>query len=189
MRLLYVCAGNVCRSPYARYRSVAELGPDTDLEISSAGTRARPGQPVDQHTASLLSEHRIVADDHRSRRLTAADVDHADLVLTMSAGERSAVLEVAPGALRRTFMLSEAMTLAQMIDDPGRVAATDPQSGLRGMVQDMAAARARLRRPHPGFPDVVDPIGRSLGVHRDAAKAIESALEVLLPRLAPVVRR
>ncbi len=188
MRLLYVCTGNVCRSPYAERRTLALLGSLTDgLEVSSAGTRASEGRPVDEHTARVLAERRVDPDGHRARRLTAGMVEDADLVLTMTNDHRSAVLDLVPSALRRTFTLTEAMSLAAMLDPtPASAHGGTPSERLADLVPQLASARGRLRRPHPGFPDVVDPIGRSLAVHRQAADAIEEALEVLVPRLGAV---
>ena len=182
--MLYVCTGNVCRSPYAERRTRALLGSDAEgLDVESAGTRALVDAPVDEHTARLLAEHRLTADGHRGRRLTAAMVDDAELVLTMTTEQRGAVLELVPSALRRTFTLTEAMTLAGMLDPADDPPDGTPEARLAALVPRLASARGRLARPHPGFPDVVDPIGRSLAVHRQAAAAIDRALEALLPRL------
>jgi protein-tyrosine phosphatase len=182
VRLLYVCTGNLCRSPYAEIRTRALLGSRADgVEVSSAGTRAEVGAPVDEPTARVLAEKGLSPDEHRARRLVAEHVEGADWVLTMTSDHRSAVLELVPTALRRTFTLAEAMTLATMLEP--QQAAGSTADRMAALVPRLAAARARPPRPHPGFPDVVDPIGRSIAVHRQAAAAIDDALDVLLPLL------
>jgi protein-tyrosine phosphatase len=116
-------------------------------------------------------------------------VERADLVLTMTSEHRGAVLQLAPSALRRTFTLAEAMSLAGM---PGPLDTGDggtTAERLADLVPRLAAARGRLRRPHPGFPDVVDPVGRSFALHRQAAAAIEQALAVLVPKLRAAAAR
>jgi protein-tyrosine phosphatase len=190
VRLLYVCTGNLCRSPYAERRTLALLGNARDgLEITSAGTRAPVGEPVDPSTARLLAEHHLDASDHRARRLSADLVQASDLVLTMTGEHRSAVLEMVPGALRRTFSLAEAMSLADLLDPSESAENGSVSAGVADLAPRLAAVRARLPRPHPGFPDVIDPIGRSYAVHRQAASAIDQALAVLVPRLRAAVAR
>jgi protein-tyrosine phosphatase len=83
-------------------------------------------------------------------------------VLTATVPIRSAVLEEVPSALRRTFTLLELATLCRQAPGPrGRA------------VIAWAAAHRRLAAGEP--LDVVDPMGRSPEVHRDAAAVIDSA--------------
>ena len=97
MRLLFVCTGNRCRSPLAERlaaRWAAELlGPRAgEVTTLSAGTAATAGEPMEERSARALSE---LGGDPRgvaARILTPADVESADLVLTMTREHRRRVL-------------------------------------------------------------------------------------------------
>jgi len=84
-RVLFVCAGNICRSPMAEafLRQLIHDRPGLrHIEVCSAGTIATDGYgPLDQTIQVMRSEHGIDLTGHRARRLSASLP--ADLVLTM----------------------------------------------------------------------------------------------------------
>jgi protein-tyrosine phosphatase len=143
---------------------------------------------MDERAAQVLAEFGGHADDHRAAQLTVEAVARADLVLTMSTAHRTAVLEHSPGALGKTFTLLEAVGLLDVLDVRDDPAGGPSAEELRSMVDRLARGRSLLPRPHPGFADVPDPIGRPLEVHREAGRVIDDALRVILPRLLPGVR-
>ncbi|CAM3159500.1 protein-tyrosine-phosphatase [Prescottella defluvii] len=169
MQLLFVCTGNICRSPTAE-RITAAWSARTgrsDLAASSAGTRAVVGGSMEPTAAQILSDLGGSADGFAARQLTPAIASSADLVLTMTESHRDAVLRMAPRQLKRTFTLLEAAHLAS-----ARGSAT---------VAELAMARGTV--PRPGNADVPDPIGRSAIVFGDVGDQIDQALLDLLPRL------
>ena len=178
MGLLFVCTGNLCRSPFAERRTVALLGDRLPGQVGSAGTAAPVGQPMDPSATLVLAEYGASAKGHRARGLTDELVEQAELVLTMTTTHRTAVLELSPGALRRTFTLLEAVALLEQVEDIGAQPGGD---GFGALARRLAGARAALPLPHPGFDDVPDPIGRPLAVHREVAAVIDAALRSLLP--------
>jgi len=85
-RVLFVCMGNICRSPAAEIifrKLAADAGLDGVFEIDSAGTIGyHAGSPPDHRMAATLTRcGYLVAGS--ARQLTAADLDHYDLVVTM----------------------------------------------------------------------------------------------------------
>jgi protein-tyrosine-phosphatase len=87
VRLLFVCTGNICRSPMAEAiarRLLAERG-RTDVAVSSAGTAAWDGAPASEGAYLIALEHHLDLSAHRARQLTTDLVAAADLVLGMSA--------------------------------------------------------------------------------------------------------
>src|SRR3954464_5689209 len=131
-RLLFVCTGNICRSPFARFHTRAllemRLGPRwaSWFDVASGGTGAVVGSEMHPLSPAPLgppATHPDVAalpPPHlgplppppdvaafRARQLPARDVELADLVLTVSRSHRSAVLELEPRALRSTFTVRE----------------------------------------------------------------------------------
>jgi protein-tyrosine phosphatase len=84
MRLLFVCTGNICRSPTAEgvMRSVvAEAGLDREIEVDSAGTGSwHVGQSVDPR-ARAAAALRGIELDGVARRVRPEDLDEFDLLL------------------------------------------------------------------------------------------------------------
>lgn len=96
MRVLFVCTGNICRSPMAAAiarRLLDERGRD-DVEVASAGTAAWDGAPASEGAYLVALEHDLDLSAHRARQITADLVTDADLVLGMSPHhvERAAAL-------------------------------------------------------------------------------------------------
>jgi protein-tyrosine phosphatase len=185
VRLLFVCTGNLCRSPFAERRTRHLLGADSSCTTESAGTHAVVGEPMDERAAQVLGEFGGSAVGHRATPLSGPAVDGADLVLTMSTDQRTVVLERSPLSLHKTFTLLEAVGLLDLLEPGGDPSGRPPAEHLRAMVARLAHGRSMLPRPHRGFPDVPDPIGRPLDVHREVGRVIDEALRVLLPRLIP----
>ena len=83
--VIFVCWGNICRSPMAaqvarRYADDAGV----DIEISSAGVSAEElGNPIDPRAARTLREHDYPVDDHTAHQIDAAEIRDADLVIAM----------------------------------------------------------------------------------------------------------
>jgi protein-tyrosine phosphatase len=87
IRVLFVCLGNICRSPTAegvfRHR-VAEAGLSEVIETDSAGTHGfHVGNPPDARAQAAASERGIDLSDIRSRRFTQYDLEAFDYILAM----------------------------------------------------------------------------------------------------------
>lgn len=182
--VLVVCTGNVCRSPYIERRLAAELG--ESIDVTSAGTRALVGSPVEPGSAKLLAERGVSADDFRARQLTAEMVEQADVVLTATRQHRGEVVKLAPQGLLRTFALADFTDLVSLLtggvaragflDDPADSAVT-------------TAVRAALRQRGKTQPrtddqaEIVDPMGRTPDVFADMARQIEKLLPPVVQAL------
>lgn len=84
--ILFVCAGNTCRSPMAEYvlrDMLKKAGKDGKYRISSAGLGACDGNPVSAKASAVLRDHGYMPDAHRSRRLRPACCAKADRVIVM----------------------------------------------------------------------------------------------------------
>lgn len=166
-RVLVVCTGNVCRSPYAEHRLRALV---TGLEVTSRGIDALAGAPMDPPMAQLLAGHGTTAVSFRARQLTAADLD-ADLVLTMSARQRSVLLEEFPAAARRTGLLGTVPELARLVAEHGALSPS--------------AVAAWSRRAVPPDRDVPDPYRRG----EETARAVATLLDTHVELLADLLTR
>jgi protein-tyrosine phosphatase len=106
MRILMVCSGNTCRSPLAEAILAAKLTGDPELggvEVRSAGTAAWDGAPASEGAYLVALERGLDLSSHRARMLTADQVRHADLILTMSESHARRVADL--GGAEKVYTL------------------------------------------------------------------------------------
>ena len=99
MRLLFVCLGNICRSPTAEAvmrHLLEEQGLTDEIELDSAGTGSwHIGKPPDTRATEAASTRGITLDGE-GRQVAMEDFDRADLILTMDRENLVDVLALAP---------------------------------------------------------------------------------------------
>lgn len=166
--VLVVCTGNVCRSPAAQIVLTTALG--AGVAVSSAGTQAVTGAPMAAQMAAAIDVSPSVV----ARQLTPDLVRRADLVLTMTLAQRSAVVALLPAAVRRTFTLHEFAALATLCTDEGPAPGGSPAERLAWLT--VTAPRARSRRTGGTGDDIADPYGRDVAAYRRAADEIRNAV-------------
>jgi len=156
MRILFVCSGNLCRSPmaevYMRHR-LATDGRHGVHRIESAGTLGLEGDGADG-LAILTAERDAGADlrPHRAQGLRRETVEDADLILVMEQRHRRHLMTFFPGHVGKIRLLSEYAPRG---------------SGLtRGA-------------------DIEDPIGRDADSFRACFAAIRSCVDSLLEHIEP----
>ena len=164
IRVLFVCTGNICRSPVAAAALVARLpahGTAAAWSVESAGTRATLGRPPHE---VIKAAARIDLDvgTHRSQQVTAELVELSDLVVGMSREHVQETSLMVPGAFGRSFTLRELVAaLDRLAASPhGGAGGTTPG----GSVGDVLARLGQDRSPSdlllagPDI-DVADPYG------------------------------
>jgi RpiB/LacA/LacB family sugar-phosphate isomerase len=105
--ILFICTGNVCRSPMAEAlfrRAVSGRG---EFRVLSAGLGALDGQPPTSHSVQAMEELGVDISVQRSRMLTAELVQSADLILGMTHSHVDTVALLYPPAAEKTFLLRE----------------------------------------------------------------------------------
>jgi protein-tyrosine phosphatase len=102
--VLFVCMGNICRSPTAHgvfRHKVNALGLAHLIEVDSAGTHNyHPDSPPDGRSQAHAVKRGYDLSDLRARQVTSADFDHYDLILVMDHDNQRAVLDRCPPAHR-----------------------------------------------------------------------------------------
>lgn len=87
IRVLFVCHGNICRSPMAEFllkHLVKERGLEACFSIASAATSTEEiGNPVHRGTVKKLAEHEISCAGKHAVQLTRQDGEHYDYLLAM----------------------------------------------------------------------------------------------------------
>ncbi|MBU6471840.1 MAG: low molecular weight phosphotyrosine protein phosphatase [Alphaproteobacteria bacterium] len=87
--LLFVCTGNLCRSPMAAAMFAVGAGRcKRPISVASAGVAARSGQRSPEAVVSLMAERGHDLAGHRARPVTRELVGQADLVLVMEVAQK-----------------------------------------------------------------------------------------------------
>ncbi len=177
--VLFVCTGNVCRSPMGERLMSARAGSPV-LRVASAGTHALAGWGMDAPSAQVLREHGGDPDGFVARQLTDDMVASAQLVLTASTKHRSIVLRQTPAAMRCVFTLREFARLASGAadfepDDPN----TAPAQVLAQRVAHVAAQRGR-RGVARGNDNIGDPFGAPMSEVQRVGAQISDAVSATL---------
>lgn len=185
-RILVVCTGNVCRSPILE--RLLQSGLDEAygagrVEVASAGTGALVGYPMDERSAAVLGDLGGLSDGFIARRIEAAMVREAQLVLTATLEHRAAAVRLAPKALRTTFTVRELALLAPKLDAASLP--TAPEERLREVAARAFAGRALNAQVDPAEMDVVDPFRRSDETYARMRSQLVPAVEAVLGVLTP----
>lgn len=98
--VLFVCMGNICRSPTAEgvfRHHVNEAGREASIEIDSAGTHAyHAGEPPDRRAQAAAERRGMSLDGIRARRVSVDDYERFDLIVAMDEDNLARLKEEAP---------------------------------------------------------------------------------------------
>jgi len=120
--VLFVCTGNICRSPMAQGLFADLVRGRRDIEVTSAGIGAVGGQPPSPHSVEVMAELGIDIRNIRSKPLMAELVRRADFIFVMTYGHLDSMLLLFPSAAEKTFLLREFETdlpvMEREVSDP-----------------------------------------------------------------------
>lgn len=101
IKILFVCHGNICRSPMAEFvmkKYVKEAGLERDFEIASAATsREELGNPVYPPARRELMKHGISCSGKTARQMTAADYSRYDYIPIMDRNNQRNIMRIIGG--------------------------------------------------------------------------------------------
>ena len=120
--VLFVCTGNICRSPMAQGLFAALVRGRRDIEVTSAGIGAVGGQAPSHHAVEVMAELGLDIRNIRSKPLMAELVRKADFIFVMTYGHLDSMLLLFPSAAEKTFLLREFETehpvMEREVSDP-----------------------------------------------------------------------
>ncbi len=107
--VLFVCTGNSCRSVMAKawLQKLLKEKNRQDVEVLSAGIMMMAGLGATQETTEVLRREGIDVSPHRSQRISPELIGRSDLILVMEKLHEERILEMAPQAKNRLFLLKE----------------------------------------------------------------------------------
>jgi protein-tyrosine-phosphatase len=159
--LIFVCTGNICRSPLAEgimndllLDDASSSGSSAPVKVISAGTHALSGMPASEHAIIAAAEQGIDISRHLSRLLTSEMIGTADLILTMESAHADFIKCTRP----KKAIVSELKTYAHKSSD---------------------TLTAR---------DIMDPIGSNLGVYRRVFSEIDAEIRRVAPTILACAR-
>ena len=85
-RVIFVCKGNICRSPFAEHRFHA-LG----AKVQSAGLEADPGKPANEQAAKVAARHGVDLTPHRSSHVSQLELTENDLLVAFEPAHADAL--------------------------------------------------------------------------------------------------
>ncbi|GID94813.1 phosphotyrosine protein phosphatase [Amorphoplanes digitatis] len=201
--VLHVCMGNICRSPMAERllvlaaaQRLAKTAPEAELgdllRSASAGTGGwHEGEEMNPPAARQITLRGGSTDGFTARKLTSAQLDDADLILTATADQSDYVHALVPGAAARTFVLGHLARLLRELDLSALPPAGADAAAFAARAAALVAAADRRRgetEPVPG-DDLDDPWGRGDQTFQRIADDIDESLYALVDALLPTAPR
>lgn len=182
MKVLFVCTGNICRSPMGELL-FPHFFHSEDIETDSAGTQGLIDNPIDPSSAQLLSADGIDSSRFRSKRLTPQLAMSSDLILCFTEHQRKKIVTMAPRARNRTFLVSDFANLCRYFNEHHLLKGTSVEDRMREVEYNASMVRPNV----PPADDIADPYRKGITAfqtaHNQIIRAIADIADALeLPR-------
>ena len=170
LKVLFVCTGNICRSPSAELLARQRYG-DHEVKFRSAGF-IPDGQRCPQKLVDVLAQRGIDGGQHRSYQIDQASLEAADIILTMEAAHVQKATIIGREAFPRMFPLKE---VAELLE-------SGMFQGLEDFLHDANQGRDPFRYMETRW-DVDDPYGKSTQEYRAAVEEISDLVDSVVSPL------
>jgi len=158
--VLFVCTGNICRSPIAEGLFRRLVGNRKDIEVASAGVHAVRGQPPSLYAVQVCETEGVDIRDLRSQPLTADLVERATHIFAMTGAHLETIQMLFPHGADKSFLIRE-------FEEPGATCWRDVPDPI-GMGRDVYETCARTIKN--ALPSVLSFVDQSALVPPGAAR-------------------
>ena len=193
--VLFVCTGNICRSPIAEGLFRRLLGNRRDIEVASAGVHAVRGQPPSLYAVQVCEEEGVDISGLRSQPVTPALIDRATHIFAMTGAHLETIQMLFPHGGEKSFLLREfeepGTTVWRDVPDPiglGRDVYEDCARTIKNALPSVLAFVEQGELVRPGGPRMRDVSSYSMG---DLPPRIETGFggSISSPRYGDALRR
>lgn len=147
-RVLVLCLGNICRSPFAEHylRRVSKERGMSSLHVESAGFLHHDGLRTPTRFVELVRAHSVDLSGHRARRVTQQQIDEADMILLMDAQNLRALHSEFPHAIHKTFLIGLLSAHGDAeIPDPYMLSIGEAEASYQKLAEACSATIRRLQ--------------------------------------------
>jgi len=121
--VLFVCKGNICRSPLAQayFQSLVEKE-GRHMTVRSAGLETTPGKPAHAKAKAVALQHQLSLDEHATTQVHMELLDKSDLIIVMEIVQKDRIQRLYPRSKGKVVLLGR-------FDSVGSLEIADPYSG------------------------------------------------------------
>lgn len=115
--ILFVCVGNICRSPAAEYWARDQLIKKgfAEIQVASAGIHAMQSNPIAPEMRTILNQLEIDASRHSAKQIDKNDIARAEIIFTMETWQREELAFAFPNGRGKIFNLGK-LTGEEIVD-------------------------------------------------------------------------
>jgi len=124
IKIMFVCSGNICRSPMAHYymqKRVKDLKLEEKFLISSCGTFAYQGEKSTQNAVVAMKDYQVDLENHRATNIFDTNIVEYDYIITLTMSHKTQIEYNFPKLKDKVFTLKEfadEKVMYKDIDDP-----------------------------------------------------------------------
>ena len=184
--VLFVCTGNLVRSPIALESARSRWSAlDPSIRFSSAGTYAIDGAIPPEMAITAADQIGVNVRNHRAQALTPEMVHSSDLILVAERSHRAEIASMVPASSKYVFTLVQFARIATALQaSPYAIAnPVEDREAALGFVSAVAQSRELSSIDGPDLDDIDDPFGRRQTDYDRAAARIDGAVNHLLSAL------
>lgn len=181
MKVLFVCTGNICRSPMGELM-FPKFFDQEDLIVDSAGTQGLIDHEIDPSSAKLMEADGIDPSQFRSKRLTPQLAREADLILCFTKHQQRKIASIAPTAARRTATVSDFAMMSEYCAQHGMIEGDTLDERIASILDNASMIRPMLPPSH----DIEDPYRKEFHAfekaHNELGEALATIADSVLPK-------
>ncbi|NEG70370.1 arsenate reductase/protein-tyrosine-phosphatase family protein [Bifidobacterium choloepi] len=180
MKVLFVCTGNICRSPMGELL-FPKFFDGEDLVVDSAGTQGLIDHEIDPSSRKLLESDGIDSSKFRSKRLTPQLAKDSDLILCFTKNQQRQIASVAPTAAKRTATVSDFAAMCDYCAKEGMISGSTLDERIASVLDNASMIRPML----PPSADIKDPYRKEFEVFEQAHEELGAAIATIADSVLP----